>query len=128
MLFWDFGLDIWSKTMLHNHIYNVHCPRSMVGISTAWSTMVLSAFCQSVTKGRNWHIDYLSLILFLSWMSGMYLYLYAPSSQILFLNQYAFQIWSWRIFSLEYSSDYKWYSTIWSWTISWGKNFKKACW
>ena len=31
---------------------------------TAWSTNVLSTYCQPVTKGHNWHIDYLSVVLF----------------------------------------------------------------
>ena len=31
---------------------------------TAWSTKVLCAFCQAVTKRHNWHIDNISVILF----------------------------------------------------------------
>ena len=41
--------------------------------STAWSTKVLSACCQPVTKGHSWHIDYLSVILFCHGLGGMYL-------------------------------------------------------
>ena len=35
-------------------------------ISTAWSTNMLNSCCLPVTKGHNWHIDYLSVTLFCS--------------------------------------------------------------
>ena len=34
---------------------------------TAWST---KKYCLPVTQGHNWHVDYLSVILFLLWMSS----------------------------------------------------------
>ena len=40
---------------------------------TDWNTEMLSACCLPVTKGHNWHIDYLSVTPLLSWVSGMYL-------------------------------------------------------
>ena len=49
---------------------------------TAWSTKVLSACCQSVTKGHNWHIDYLSVAPFCHGWGACISHICAPSRHI----------------------------------------------
>ena len=53
-------------------------------IRTAWNTKVLSTCCQPVTKGHNWHIDYLSVILFCHGWEACTWHLCAPSSWYMF--------------------------------------------
>ena len=69
------------------HLQDKH--QHSVQDSTAWSTDLFSASCPQVTKGHNWHIDYMSVILFCH--GEQHVEVCAPSIQIMlpFLNDQA---------------------------------------
>ena len=59
----DFATQVGSTSPVGSFVLSTH-PLEQIGISTAWNTKMLSACCLPVTKGHNWHTDYLSVILF----------------------------------------------------------------
>ena len=66
----------WSDRGVRLHVWmhlKVDLVPEIAFIITAWSTKVLSACCQPVTKGHNWHVYLFPSYTLLSWVSGMYL-------------------------------------------------------
>ena len=107
-LFWDFGFDLWSRTIWFKTI----CSRT-IWFKTIWSRTIWSWTINNLKV-----INIYSRTIFEMHTASWACLLYSWSSMLF--------KWSWSIFNLEYFFMLINVPEPWSWTISRGQNLKKG--